>query len=103
MRPGGSINIQTTEGAPVTSGDTVVTPQAQAVTIQLQLPYFGAGFVWNRPAAVLVEKDGQQERVPIVNVTRLAMLAAGAMGLVLAFVVYGLASNPANRKEGKHG
>ncbi|MEW5989331.1 MAG: hypothetical protein AB1791_22110 [Chloroflexota bacterium] len=72
------IQWQAVAGDPVRVGDIVITLQAQALAIRL--PF--AGLVWNRPLAVLVERDGRQERIPIVNVTRLAQIALLALAVV---------------------
>ncbi len=47
-----------------------VRPQAQA--LRLETPLFG--FVWNRPLAVVVQANGVEERIPIVDATRLAVV-----------------------------
>jgi hypothetical protein len=72
--------VKTINGESVTAGETTVTPQAQAVS--LQLPFWG--FVWNRPTAVLVEENGRTERIPIIDMTRLAILAAAGLGTAVA-------------------
>jgi hypothetical protein len=73
--------FQTFAGEPTTVGDVTLTPQSQALTVRWP---FG-GFVWNRPVAVLVERGEQTERIPIVDVTRMAQL--GLFGLSLVFSV----------------
>ena len=75
------VQLQNTAADPVVVGDTRVTPQAQALVIRFP---FG-GFVWNRPVAVLVERDDMTRRIPIVDVTRLAQIAL--LGSLLAFSV----------------
>ena len=62
---------------PVTVDDVTVTPRSRALVVRL--PW--GGLVWNRPTAVLVERDGRVRRIPIVDVTRI--LQAGLMGLVV--------------------
>ncbi len=57
------VQLQNTAADPVVVGDTRVTPQAQALVIRFP---FG-GFVWNRPTAVLVERDDMTRRIPIVD------------------------------------
>jgi len=69
----------TATGQPVTVGGRTVVPEAQVVT--LNTPF--GGFVWNRPTAVLVEKDGVRERVPIVDVTRYALVALWGFGFLV--------------------
>jgi hypothetical protein len=75
------IQLQTTSGDPQTIGDATITPQSQALIVRFP---FG-GFVWNRPVAVLVDRNGQTERIPIVDATRIAQL--GIFGLALAFSI----------------
>jgi hypothetical protein len=41
--------------------------------------------VWNRPAAVLVERDDLTQRIPIVDVTRVMQIVL--FGLVFSFSV----------------
>ena len=73
------VQLQTVSGDPVAVGDVTLTPQQQALAIR----WPKGGFVWNRPLAVLVERDGQTERIPVVDVTRTAQLAL--LGASLAF------------------
>lgn len=75
-----------TAGEPITVGDVTLTPESQALSLRLPI----GGFVWNRPAAVLVDGDGGQRRVPIVDVTRaaqLTLLAAAALFVVLGLLL----------------
>jgi hypothetical protein len=62
---------------PVTAGDVTVTPQSRALVVRLPR----VGLVWNRPTAVLVERDGQTRRIPIVDRTRL--LQVGLLGVAV--------------------
>ena len=71
---------QTVSGEEVTVGDVTLTPQSQALTIR----WPNGGFVWNRPVAVLVERGGQTERIPVVDVTRIAQLTLLGLGFVLS-------------------
>jgi hypothetical protein len=70
---------QTPLGKAVTVGDITVTPQSQALTLR----WPGGGWVWNRPIAVLVERGGNAERVPIIDVTRMAQVGLYGLGLCL--------------------
>ncbi len=76
------VQWQTISGEEVTIGDVTLTPQSQALTLR----WPNGGGVWNRPVAVLVERDGQTERVPIVDVTRVAQLTLFGMSLVFSLV-----------------
>ena len=78
---------QTLLGPEITAGDITVTPQSQALTLRWR----GGGWVWNRPVAVLVERGGDVERVPITDVTRMAQVGLYGLGLcltVLSFLVF---------------
>lgn len=75
---------QTMSGETVTVGEVAATPQSQALTMR----WPRGGWVWNRPVAVLVERGEEKERIPIVDVTRMAQL--GLYGLSLVFGVLGL-------------
>jgi hypothetical protein len=61
----------TVDGPTIALGDTRITPQARVLA--LHTPY--GGLVWNRPSAVLVERDGMITRTPIVDLTRLIRVA----------------------------
>ncbi len=67
-------------GPPVTIGQTTVTPWARALIVRLPL----GGFVWNRPVAVVVQQDGQTERIPVRDLTRYVELGLLGVGLLLA-------------------
>ncbi|MBE2222587.1 MAG: hypothetical protein IAF02_13655 [Anaerolineae bacterium] len=72
------VNWKPTIGEPQVMGDRTIRLQAQAISL---ITPFG-GFVWNRPTAVLVEKDGITDEVPIVDATRYALIGIGVMGVV---------------------
>jgi len=76
------VQWQTISGEEVTVGDVTLTPQSQALILRLP----NGGLVWNRPVAVLVKRNGQTERVPVVDVTRVAQLTLLGLGLVSTIV-----------------
>jgi hypothetical protein len=76
------IQWQTVSGEQVTVGDVTCSPQSRALTVR----WPNGGFVWNRPTAVLVERGGQTERIPIVDVTRIAQLTLLGLGIVFSIV-----------------
>jgi hypothetical protein len=80
VKLGDIIKWQTVSGEAVTVGDVTVVPQSQALT--LRWGRYG-GLVWNRPAAILVERGDQIERIPIVDFTRAVQL--GLLGFCLIF------------------
>jgi hypothetical protein len=69
---------------PVTMDDITMTPRSKALVVRLPK----GGLVWNRPTAVLVERDGQIRRIPIVDVTRI--LQVGLLGLAMLMAGGGL-------------
>ena len=81
------VQWQTVSGDPVTVGDVTVTPQSKALIVRWP---FG-GFVWNRPVAVLVERDGSRivERMRVIDVTRMVQLGLLGFGLILSIAVFG--------------
>ena len=83
---------RTVTGEAVTAGDSTVTPQSQALVVR----WPGGGFVWNRPVAVLVQHGDKAERIPIVDVTRMAQL--GLVGAGLIFSVLALAFSIRERR-----
>ena len=74
------IELATQAGRPYTTDSFTVTPESQAVIVNL--PFFH--FVWNRPVAVLIDRAGQIERLPIVDVTRYAVWGLMAVSAVVS-------------------
>ena len=66
MRHGRMIEWSDSPASPVTVGDTTVTPLARSFVVR----WPGGGAVWSGPAAIVVERDGRTDRIPIMNVTR---------------------------------
>jgi hypothetical protein len=85
------VQFTTSQGAPIQVGDRVITPQSQALKIR----FSRWGFVWNRPVAVLIEQEGNVQRVPVVDITR--WILWGISGGVLMFWIYLLINK--NRKQ----
>jgi hypothetical protein len=50
----------------------------------LRFPF--GGVVWNRPTAVIVERNGRTERVRIVDLTRVIQVSLWASALLAWFV-----------------
>jgi hypothetical protein len=76
---------QTLSGDKLTVGSLSLTPQSQALTLR----WGKGGWVWNRPVALLVEGEGHSQRIPIIDVTRVAqvMLWGVSLGLWLIFLM----------------
>ena len=80
-------------GEAMTVGDTLIRPQSRVLS--MRLPW--AALALNHPVAVLVERDGEVERVPILDPTRiaqgglllLALLAAVLLNVVAWAELYG--------------
>ncbi|MBI3944002.1 MAG: hypothetical protein HY326_13375 [Chloroflexi bacterium] len=70
-------------GQPVTVDERTITPLSQVLVIQL--PF--AAWVWHRPAAVLVERDGQAQCIPILDMTRLVQVGLWAVIGITAVVI----------------
>jgi hypothetical protein len=86
MRLKEMLRWQTVSGDEVTVGDVTITPQSRALTIHW--PY--GGLVWNRPVDILVRRGEQTERIPIVDVTRMAQLGLLGLGLAFSMVIFAL-------------
>ncbi len=75
------IQWQKVAGQSVVINGLTLIPQSQALIVRLP---FGA-FVWHRPTALLVERNGQVEHHSIVDVTR--TLQVGFVGLSMALTI----------------
>jgi hypothetical protein len=60
--------------------------------LKVSMPGYHAGIIWNRPKAVVVRtQDGQEQVLPVIDVTRLAiwaMLAGGLLGTILVRILF---------------
>jgi hypothetical protein len=79
MRIKDMVSWQTETGDSVEVGDVTLAPQSQSLLVR----WPDGGWVWNRPVAVLVERGGETERIPVVDVTRKAQV--GLLGLAALF------------------
>jgi hypothetical protein len=86
-----TIRYEIQTGEPYLAGDTRITPFARVLRIQLPGPF--KGLIWNRPTSVLVKTpDGQEQIIPVRDVTRqaqLALLGIGLLGGLLVVLVSG--------------
>jgi hypothetical protein len=60
------IDWQKRRGETIAVGEVRVTPESRALTVR----WPQGGLVWNQPVAIWVQRDGEQKRVPIINITR---------------------------------
>jgi hypothetical protein len=73
------------------SGPPLSVPHGQVYLrsqyVQLRFPVIGGGLIWNRPAAVVVRSSNGQERtLPILDVTRITLVALTGLGLATVLV-----------------
>ena len=76
------IRTQNHFGDSITAHGVTLTPQSQAISVR----WPNGGGVWNRPLAVSVERDGETERIPIVDVTRVAQLIFYALSVMFSLL-----------------
>jgi len=76
------VELKTSSGQAIRRENVTITPEAQAFVVRFP---FG-GFVWNRPVAILVEREGRQERFPIVDATRMAVFGIAGAGTALILI-----------------
>ena len=80
------LRIETLTSPLVRVKDTQLRVRSQVV--QLRLPSASGGLIWNRPVAVLVRTpDGQDQILPIPDVTRTALLALVGLCLASTFLL----------------
>lgn len=78
-------SLETHEGKPIQVGQNLITPISQ--TFQLTIPGFTGGLIWNRPVAVRVKTtDGQEQNLPVQDVTRLVLLGILGFSLLVALL-----------------
>lgn len=70
------------DGAPITVGGRTLTPQTRVLSVRFP---FG-GYVWHRPAAVLVAENGRSQRLPIPDPTRMILIAVAVVSMVIAIL-----------------
>lgn len=84
------IHLETRAGDPIKAGNTKVIPFSQALIVRL--PGLNGGLIWNRPvSALFVSPEGQEQVVPIQDVTRqiqFAFLGVGLLGSFLMWIIF---------------
>ena len=80
--------IETVTGQSHAIGNYTATPLSQVIRVK----YPFGGFVWQRPTAVAVQRDGQEEIIPIQDATRLGQIGAAAAAIGLATIIWLLTS-----------
>ncbi|HTK09865.1 MAG TPA: hypothetical protein VL485_22015 [Ktedonobacteraceae bacterium] len=74
---------QKVSGQSLVVNDLTLTPQSQVLVVRF--PW--SAFVWQRPTAILVERNGQVERLSIVDRTRSIQLGLWGLGVIIFTVV----------------
>jgi hypothetical protein len=83
--PTSLLRIETLTSQPVKVKDTQLRVRSQV--LQLRFPFISGGLIWNRPVAVLVHAaEGQDQILPVPDVTRAATLALFVLSLVSTFL-----------------
>ena len=78
--------IETLTGQPIKVKGTQLRVRSQVV--QLRLPVINGGLIWNRPVAVLVRtEDGQDQILPVRDLTRSAVLMLLMLSLAGTFLL----------------
>ena len=79
MRGGPVVEWRDAPGRPTTVGNGTITPVARSLVVR----WPGGRWVWSGPRAVLVERGGRTERVPLGNLNGriLWALRVGAVAL----------------------
>jgi hypothetical protein len=81
-----AIETEIKTGEPILAGDVELTPLTRV--LKIQVPGYHAGLIWNRPKAVIVKTlDGHETTLPVIDVTRIAIWAMLAGGLLGAMII----------------
>ena len=70
----------------VSINGTLLTLQSQTIGVK----HRHAGFVWNRPLAIVTERDGVVTKTPIIDVTRIVTIFL--FGVTLVFSIFQIAT-----------
>jgi hypothetical protein len=81
------IHVENMAGRSIQAGENQIMPVSQAV--RLHLPGLPGGLVWNRPVSVVVTTpDGQEQVLPIRDLTRIVQLLIFGAAIVGSFMFY---------------
>ncbi|HLZ60114.1 MAG TPA: hypothetical protein VKR06_24455 [Ktedonosporobacter sp.] len=81
----GLLHWQKISGQSIVVNDFTLTPQSWALIVRFPR----GAFVWHRPSAVLVERNGQMQHLPIVDLTRAIQLGLlGLGGIIITIVAF---------------
>jgi hypothetical protein len=87
--PGSFFELENRVGTPVRAGDYRLIPISRALI--LKFPGRRGGIIWNRPVSVVAQtEDGQEQLLPVKDVTRqvqLALLGGALLSTSLLWLV----------------
>jgi hypothetical protein len=75
-----SVQWGTKAGQPLITARGKVTPISSSLLVRFP---FG-GFVWNKPVAIDLEQGGHIQHLPVVDITRLAIMTMTGVGIVMS-------------------
>lgn len=78
------VEWRTASGEPTTIQGVTVTPQSRS--LQLTIPW--GGFAWNHPVAVVVRRGDDEQRIPLVDVTRIVQLSIYGAAFLLTMLFW---------------
>lgn len=79
----GLFQWRTVSGQSMVVNNLTLTPQSRVLIVRFPQ----SAFVWSRPTAMLVERNGQVERLPIVDLTRTIQLGLVGLSVVVITIV----------------
>jgi hypothetical protein len=78
------VEWRTVSGTPIEAHGMTITPRSWSIVF-----HFGrGGFVFNRPVGLRVEREGETETIPILNINRIvkwSMVGAWIGGMIVAW------------------
>lgn len=77
------VQRQKVSGRSLSVNDFTLTPQSRVLIVRF--PW--SAFIWQRPTAMLIERNGQVKHLPIVDLTRSIQLGLCGLGVVIITIV----------------
>lgn len=81
--------LEKLQGEPIQAGNVTVTPFSRQLSLGLPAGFAarrGLAFIYQQPAGVRIERDGQVSKVPIYDVQR--MMIASMLLITLVCVIF---------------
>jgi hypothetical protein len=81
------LHVENMAGRSIQAGANRIVPVSQSV--RLQVPGFQGGVIWNRPVSIVVTTpDGQEQVLPIRDITRIAQLTVFGAAILGTFLFW---------------